>query len=210
MKLINMFHTCSPQDRLETKSLATHSDILLPRELLSVIFSFLNLETLKIVRSISHDWKAEADRYFWKKSKLVVSGENCWEIIRSKKLNIVSALDIRMSLQYNKKDLTFLFRNILSSSSLTTMRIYEQYFISTIPKWEFCQTILSVKYVYFFFHIYFNRPPFIKISNQCYRILQDIFKATTHQSLELETYFWSFRYIIRERDVIKNIIIFSS
>ena len=210
MKLINMSHSCSPQDRLETKSLTTHSDILLPRELLSVIFSFLNLETLKIVRSISHDWKAEADRYFWKKSKLVVSGENCWEIIRSKKLNIVSALDIRMSLQYNKKDLTFLFRNILSSSSLTTMRIYEQYFISTIPKWEFCQTILSVKYVYFFFHIYFNRPPFIKISNQCYRILQDIFKATTHQSLELQTNFCSFRYIIRERDVIKNIIIFSS
>ena len=99
MKLINMFHSCSPQDRLETKSLTTHSDILLPRELLSVIFSFLNLETLKIVRFISHDWKAEADRYFWKKSKLVVTGENCWEIIRSKKLNIVSAVDIRMSLQ---------------------------------------------------------------------------------------------------------------
>lgn len=122
--------------------------IFLP-ELLQIVFSFLNFESLKIVRSISRDWKTEADNFFWKKARLLVKGKNCREIIHSNKLNIVSAIDIGMS-YYNEKDLIYLFDKIFSSLSLKEMRIYEKYFISKIPVKSFSKTITSLEKVTLF------------------------------------------------------------
>ena len=116
-----------------------------PVELLEIIFSFLDFESLKIVRSISTYWKDVAERNFWKRARLIVKGENCWEC--SKKLKNASAIDITMSKNYNEKDFIDLFHEICSSSSLTNMRIYERYFTSNIPAEIFSSAIISMKEV---------------------------------------------------------------
>ena len=134
-------------------------------EILEKIFSFLDFESLKTIRTVSKNWQVEADRNFWKKTRIIVKGFNCWEIIHSKKLNIVSAIDIRSFIDYEDNDnneysnfqdedisdlLSRLLRNIFFSPSLKEMRIYENNFFCQIPARILSSTISNLEKVTFF------------------------------------------------------------